>query len=243
MEREVTKRELIFSAVILSVMIVLGILIYGNIKEYETDRNAIYNKAVKFEDSDLFKYGMRTNVGNAFISGELKAVDPVTFDEVDGRYLSIKKVEERYNRHTRTVTSTTVVNGKPKTTTRTEVYYSWDYAGKEERNATKVLFNDIEFDASKFDLPGYMHIDTQKVSSHVRYVYEGVPSEMIGSVFTKLENNTISDDTTFYKDTTIEDLYGYLSVDIYGGIFIVAWTILTGIILFVFFYAENKWLE
>ena len=46
-----------------------------------------YNTALRIEeDADLFSYGMRTNVGNTFAYGELKAVDKVSFDIYKGEW-------------------------------------------------------------------------------------------------------------------------------------------------------------
>lgn len=56
---------------------------------------------------------MRTNAGNAFVYGDLKAVDTVTYPEIGGEYIYIEKVKERYTMHTRQVAHTTTMNGKP----------------------------------------------------------------------------------------------------------------------------------
>lgn len=105
-------------------MLLIGFTISGRISNYILDRNEKYNKAIKIESSDLFEYGMRTNVGYAFVYGDLKAVDTVSYPEINGEYMYIEKIEEHYNMHTRTVTTT---DSKGKTHTRTETYWSWDY--------------------------------------------------------------------------------------------------------------------
>lgn len=92
---EVTKREILVSVVIIAVMLSIGLIIYGKITDYEMTKNQDYNTAMKIEeDSDLFQYCMRTNIGHAFAYGELKAVDPVTYPEIGGAYSSVKKVKE-----------------------------------------------------------------------------------------------------------------------------------------------------
>ena len=70
------------------------------------DDNERYNKAVKIEDEELLRYGMDTNVGDAFVYGDLKAVDTVTYPEIGGEYIFCEKVEERYERHEEKVTKT-----------------------------------------------------------------------------------------------------------------------------------------
>ena len=123
---EITYREILASISIVAVMLLIGFVISGKISQIQDDKNAKYNKAVKIESTDLFRYGMDTNVGNAFVYGELKAVDTVTYPEIGGEYMYVEKIEEHYNRHTRTYTTT---DGKGHTRIHTEVYWSWDYAG------------------------------------------------------------------------------------------------------------------
>lgn len=88
---EITKREILASISIIAMMLLIGFVISGRISNYILDRNEKYNKAIKIESSDLFEYGMRTNVGYAFVYGDLKAVDTVSYPEIDGEYMYIKK--------------------------------------------------------------------------------------------------------------------------------------------------------
>lgn len=83
----ITKREVFVSIVIVCVMILFGVIIADGINDTVMERQQEFNTAVKIDnDKDLFEYGMKTNVGNAFVYGELKAVDTVTFDEIGGEY-------------------------------------------------------------------------------------------------------------------------------------------------------------
>lgn len=117
---EITKREILASISIIAVMILFGILISSKISEYQMDKNEIYNKAVKIESQEMFQYGMDTNVGNAFVYGDLKAVDTVTYPEIGGEYIYVEKVKEKYTRHTREVEHS---NGKT-TWYTTETYWT-----------------------------------------------------------------------------------------------------------------------
>lgn len=127
---EITKREILASISIVAVMLLIGILIAGKISDYHLDKNEKYNKAIKIESHELFEYGMRTNVGNAFVYGDLKAVDTVTYPEIGGEYMYIKKVKERYTMHTRRVSHRKTVNGKTHTYYTTETYWTWEYYSK-----------------------------------------------------------------------------------------------------------------
>lgn len=83
---EITKREILGSIIIGAVLLIIGFFISTVINEHQMDQNEKYNKAVKIDDSEMFEYGMRTNVGNAFVYGNLEAVDPVTYTEIGGEY-------------------------------------------------------------------------------------------------------------------------------------------------------------
>lgn len=94
---EITKREVLASISIIAVMILVGILISAKITERQMDRNEVYNKAVKIDSQEMFSYGMRTNVGNAFIYGTLQAVDPVSIkfcDEENANLCALVKHNE-----------------------------------------------------------------------------------------------------------------------------------------------------
>ena len=237
---EITKREILASISIIAVMILIGVLISSKISEHQIDRNEIYNKAVKIESTDLFQYGMDTNVGNAFVYGDLVAVDTVTYPEIDGEYMYVEKVKEKYTKHTRTVT---YKDSNGKTKTKKETYWTWDRVGSEDKKCNEVTFCGITFNVSKFDIPSSHHIDTIKESNHIRYKYYGVGTEFTGTIFTDLRDKTISDNTNFYNGMNIEETIEKLQSG--GGeiIFWIFWILLTGGCVFGFFYIDNKWLE
>lgn len=235
----ITKREIIASISIIAVMLLIGVLISSKISEHQMDKNEVYNKAVKTESSGMFEYGMRTNVGNAFVYGDLKSIDTVTYPEIGGKYMYIKKVKEKYTMHTRTVTTT--VNGK--TQTRTETYWTWDPVSVDELKCKKVSFLGVEFKSNKIEIPGDSYIKTIKESSRIRYKYYGTGVKHSGTIFTKLENKTISDDTPFYKDMGIDETVEHLESNVGTVIFWVIWVILIGLAVYGFYYIDNRWLE
>ena len=131
---EITKREIIASIAIVAIMLVIGFFISDKITDYENDKNAEYQKAVHIEDTELFQYGMDTNIGNAFVYGDLEAVDTVTYPEIGGEYMLVEKVKEKYTMHTRTYT---VRVGKT-TQTRVQTYWTWDRVGSEEIKCNEI---------------------------------------------------------------------------------------------------------
>lgn len=240
---KITKREVIASISIVAIMLLIGVLIYGKLSEAHADKMEIYNKAVKIESSDMFEYGMRTNVGNAFVYGDLKAVDTVTYSEIGGEYMYVKKVKEKYTKHTRTVTKTKTVNGKTKTYTKKEEYWTWDKVDSEDKKCNKISFCSVVFDSDKIDIPRASYIDTIKESSKIRYLYYGTYTHYSGTIFTELRDNTISNGTTFYNGKNIAETVKGLESSVWKWSFWFIWIILTGLCVYGFFYIDNRWLE
>lgn len=239
-DAKATKREILFSVVIVSVMLIVGLIIHGNISDSLMVQYQKYNTALQIQDdTDLFAYGMRTNVGNAFVYGELKSVDTVTYPEIGGQYMYVEKVKERYTRHTRTVTTT--VNGKTKI--RTEVYWSWDRVGSEDIKCKEISFCGITFNSNKINLPSTDYITTIKESSHVRYKYYGVSCSYLGTIFTELMDNTITDHTNFYDNYSIENTIKSFESSWQLIAFWIFWIILIVACVAGFYYVDNKWLE
>lgn len=236
---EIKKREVLASVSIVAIMLLIGVLIAGKISTYQMDKNEMYNKAVKIETKEMFQYGMDTNVGNAFVYGDLKAVDTVTYPEIGGEYMYVEKVKEQYTMHTRVVTHS---NGKTTYTTK-ETYWTWDRVGSEDIKCKEVSFCGVNFASNKIDLPDTDYIDTIKESSHVRYKYYGVGTEYKGTLFTDLREKTISENSKFYDNLTIEKTLAYLESGIALWVFWLFWIVLIGGVVFGFYYLDNRWLD
>lgn len=240
---KITKREVLVSVIIVSVMLLLGIVIHGNINDQLMLEYQKYNTALQIEnDSELFVYGMKTNIGNAFVYGDLKAIDTVTYSEIGGAYSYVEKVKERYTRHTRTVTKTKTVNGKTKTYTETEVYYTWDKVDSWDKHSEKISFLDVEFEYGTIDFPHSEYIATQKESGTIRYKYYGSPAECVGTLYAVLDNNTINE-AQFYNNYTINEALDSLKSGWQLVLFWIGWILLTGGCVFGFYYIDNNWLE
>lgn len=240
-EFEITKREILASISIIAVMILIGILISGKISEYQMDKNEKYNKAVKIENQEMFQYGMDTNVGNAFVYGDLEAVDTVTYPEIGGEYMYVEKVKEKYTMHTRQVAHS---NGKT-TYYTTEVYWTWDTVGSEDIECKEVSFCGVVFPSNKINLPGTDYIDTVIESGYVRYKYYGVGTKYTGTVFTNLRDETISDNSRFYNNLTINQTMDLLEsgAGVIAIAFWIFWVMLIVLVVFGFYYLDNRWLD
>ena len=228
---EITRREVLASVSIIAIMLLIGSLLSAKISNWQMDRNEKYNKAVKIENNtDLFQYGMDTNVGNAFVYGKLKAIDTVTYPEIGGEYMYVKKVKEKYTKHTRRVA-------------HRSGYWTWDYAGSEDIEGKEISFCGIKFPIKKIDYPSPDYIETIKESYYVRYKYYGTATEYKGTVFTALKDKTIEDGSSFYEDSKIPEVIDRLESGIWNVVFWIFWILLTGFAVFGFYYLDNEWLE
>lgn len=238
---KITKREILVSIIILSIMLIFGVIIHGNINESLMLKYQEYDTALQIDnDSELFAYGMRTNVGNAFVYGDLKAIDTVTYPEIEGEYSYVEKVKERHTRHTRTVTDYdedgNVIGSHE------EEYWTWDRVDSWSKHSEKISFLDVEFDYGTIDFPYSSYITTIKESSKIRYKYYGSPTECTGTIYTVLKNNTINE-TSFYNNSTIDSTIERLESSGELFLFWFLWIMLTCFCIYGFYYLDNWWLE
>ena len=94
-----------------AILFLVGMWISGIIESHIDDKNAEYYSAVQITEPDIFQFNMQTNVGNAFVYGVLEAVDTVSYPDIQGEFMSLRKVTEMYTMHTRVVTTTDSMDG------------------------------------------------------------------------------------------------------------------------------------
>jgi hypothetical protein len=239
-----SKREIIVSIAILAIMLVFGFMIHGAINESLMLKYQEYNTALQIDnDTEMFKYAMKTNVGKSFVYGEVRCVDTVTYSEIGGEYSYIEKIKEEYTRHTQLVTHTyTDSDGNTYTETVEEEYWTWDEVGRDSKQCEQISFLDVNFKYGQISLPGKSYLDTIKVARDVRYVYYGAPTSSIGTLYSDLRNNTINK-SKFYSGQTISETIDFLES---GGeliLFWIGWLLLIAGLIFVFIYLDNHWLE
>ena len=242
---EITVREMIVAIAIFCIWLIIGFSVNEKIDNSIQSQNAIYTKAIKVTSTDEFLYGMETDVGNAFVYGNYVCVDPVSYEDVSGEYTYIEMVKKRYTMHTRVVTKTRTVNGKTETYTDTETYYSWDVVDRDHKQCTKINFCGVEFDFNKIARPSTFYIDTIRVGSNVKYEYYGVPTNLVGTIWTELKDNTISDSSEFLQDKDpVAALETMKASGNFSYIFFwIFWILLLCGVLYGWFRLENRYLE
>ena len=239
-EFEITKREIITSVAIFCFLLIIGFSISEVITNHVEDKKRMYNQAMQIDTAELFEYGMATKVGNAFCYGTLEAVDTVGFEDIEGDYLYIRRELEEYTRHEREVSHK---DSDGNTYYTTEEYWTWDVVSADSKHSEKITFLDVEFDYSKIQRPYADYIDTKYISGDVRYVYYGVDPEHTGTIFTELKDDTISDGTPFWENSSIQEVLEAKNQDYSIAIFWIVWVIFMAVAICGFYYLDNTWLE
>ena len=241
---EVTKREILASIVIVALMIVIGLIIHGKINDNLMEDYQKYDTAIQIDNNaNLFTYGMRTEIGYVFAYGDLIAVDTVSYDEIGNEYSYIKKVKERYTKHTRTVEKTRKkTDGTTEKYTEKKEYWTWDTVDSWSQHSQRISFLDAEFDYGTIPFPSSNYITTIKESSKIRYVYYGTGAKFTGTLSADFKDKTIKD-TNFYVNQTIDQTIKFLESGSELIVFWFFWILLTGDCVIGFCYLDNKWLE
>lgn len=239
---EITVRELLFSIGMILLVIASGALISEGISSKVDEKNQEYEQALKIDnDRELFEYGMRTNAGNAFVFGTLKALDPVSVPEIDGKYAIIEVHKERYTMHTRIVTHS---DGKGHTYTTTETYYTWDEVDRDEITCSRISFLGVEFGYEKIAFPPVEYNATVRESSTVRYKYYTCGKERKGAIYTRLDNGTIQN-AKLIPAESMDEAVGMVqkSAKVLVVIFWVVWIAIASGATIAFCTRDNEWLE
>lgn len=240
---EIKPREIIFSVVIIAVLLVAGFAISNSIRQHLLEKYQEYDSGVKIDNEEIFRYGMRTNIGNGFAYGKLGTVDPVTFPEIGGQYSYVRKEEQEYRRHSRIVTETyTDSDGNTHTRTKMEYYWTWDTMRIEKKHASKITFLNVEFDYKKIPFPSSRYITTIDTGYHQRNEYYGTGTYFHGTIYAVLKDKTIYD-ASFYQDMTIPETIEHLESGYELLFFWIAWVFFIVIAVIGFYFLENRWLD
>jgi hypothetical protein len=241
-EIEVTKREMFVTIIFLCLMALLGFYVSDYIQKYQADHNAKYYQAIKItNDPAQFKYALETNAGHMIVHGTVKAIDPVTYEGLDGRtYMTITRVYEEYRMHSKRVCSG---DGKNRHC-HTKYYWTWDAIHSEGKSVAKVEFLGQWFLYQSFPrLPGEDHVKTWQFESRKRYVFFARPTQFTGAFYAIADRSqSLKDHSEFMNGESCEGAMQRLVIlhahYWFWGVFI--FVVLA--IAIVFVAMENKWL-
>ena len=248
---EVTKREILFSTIILTAMIGFGVLISEPIISSLTKRAIKITSSHQIKDPEKFGYLGRTEAGLFLAEGNLDAINPKTLPELRGRYLEIQKEKEKYTRHVEVYTTT---DGKGHTTTHTRTYYSWDYMNREKWVCDSVVFMGKKFSLREVNFWYITKSDTtiyEKARGFwgpevgdIRWVYYTWPSRTYG-LLSGCAKEKWYKELSFRKGESIKEAVKRAERDIHviPWVFWIFWILLTGGLIYGFYWLENEWLE
>ena len=266
----ITKREILFSIIIVFLMASIGMLIHSVIQESITKDSEKIFMAAKIEEPDMFNYSLQTSIGNALVYGTITAAEPVSVPEIKGEYFSITRVTERYTKHIETETYTDS-SGKRKT--REVVKYSWDYYDSDEYYSESFYFMGNKFNNRIDGLPEEGIYNLEEVVSeewkndvHGGYIYKDgylfksvgdkreyyivTNMEMDGTLKVNLVDNSIKnfyggENIKFHYNKSIEEVVDEAKNrgTISTIVFVSIWSILAFAAVIGFYYIDNRWLE
>lgn len=245
---EIKTREILVSVIIVLVMFAAGIAIHNAIQRSATRTAEIYATATIIQDPKQFRYGMETSFGNALLYGSVTSGESVTFDEIGGGFLYIRKVREDYVQHTRKWTDS-------KGEKHEEPYWTWDYISSESRNVKQITFLECDFPYGLFDMPSYrLNLTEAGVSNSGNYIYRGLSTRyyyqvtqngITGTLLANLRGGTMISKSALYGYQTPQEVIA----DKQGAgtwiavVFWVLWVVVTGAVVYGFCYLENRWLD
>ncbi|MHC5250425.1 hypothetical protein [Enterococcus sp. LJL90] len=244
---EITKRELIVCVIISLILLAGGFLLSNKILESSVDQEKVYATAIKIREKAEYDYSLKTQQGNIMVSASFTAIDPVSFDEIDGEYAYVSKTKEVYTMHTREVAEYDS-DGKLKGY-RTEVYWTWDYYGTEEKQSNTLSFYENQYDSSLFSLiPTSSYGDYYYERSDVRYYYRVVPKTFEASFIAKTAEDgikPINSKKIELSTRTLDEMitHGKNIVRTNTIYFWIFWILIIIAVNLGFVYFDNKYLE
>lgn len=224
------KKKKIYSIVIAAIIIIIGIVVFCYMYAGYKNNVEVYDTAEQITSSEKFNYALKNNISNAFIYGELRASDPVTYPQVTGQYAYIKRVTEQKTRHQR------VVHINKTTSVRT--YYTWDEINVEDQHCSSISFLEQDFAYGTIPFPQTRHIDTVYLTENTRYVFYGNSVVYTGTVFASLEHNTLLN-AAFYENKTIDETIEHLESPAFLVLFWIFWVLLLASVVYIFYNRSN----
>jgi hypothetical protein len=218
------------------VFIGIGFLISMKITGSQMKKNKEYDKAVKITSKEMLQEAINNKVENAFIYGDLKAIDTLTCEPLQGEFLFIKLTEQEYVEKIYTKT----VNGKTKRRGK------WKVLNTESDHSDKIMLLGVEFNTSNFRLPvgsgELIHSEGNRQQGY-KIEYHGCKANCTGTIYVNLQDNASTGDVSFFYNQTIDQTIKYLESDVMVKVFWVFWGILTLICVGGFCWIGNKCMQ
>lgn len=194
-------KRLIILALGLLIVLSIGFAIRTAIVNHFYDQAKTYNTAVQATEPDRLNYVIDSRQGNLLGRGNFTTPTPVRFDEMNQSYLAVWKIREEYTQHTETYSC-----GPKGEDTCTRTYYTWDYAGEENKLPATVRLHGREYPATLFSYRAFRHgIDVcAVVTTNCRWGYQ-------------YENGWFGGDTRYYYEVVDTSITASFLGDVRSG--------------------------
>jgi len=238
---DITLREIVFSFLIIGIMTTIGFFISLKIEKTKLDNTLKYRQSAQISTTNEFIHAINTDVGYAFVEGELQTIDPVKDKNLKGEWLSITSYKEHYTLHTQ-VYVTYDNKGRPHSHIRT--YWTWDVVDSNNIHANNVIFCGVPFKYSTFKYDdAEIHTYVHKIDSHNRIVFKSIPKTFNATIFENISHTNKLKNVILYCNKTINTVYNDLTTSHSVTIFWIIWSIITLIFVIAFYIIDNDWLE
>ena len=238
---EITVREILFSTIILSFLVGVGVWISNPILKSVNEKALEIVSCVKVSDPEKFGYIKRTNAGGFLAEGNLASYH-VSIPDLEGVYMAIEKNKERYTMHTETYV---VTDSKGHSHVKTRTYWSWDVVHTDKWVSDSVTFLGQRFKLNEIKYHWHLSYNTTiKESAFIRYVYYTHPA-IVNGVMSGVADDKQYQNLAFQKNATIDKIVQKAEKRIHNSpiVFFVIWTIFIIFVMFGFCAIENNWLE
>ena len=197
----ISKKRKVLCAIIGVALLMLGVFIDADLFQELDDTVEGYTSAAIIEDPSQL---LDADSGKVFLYGEVYADDPVTFPEIDGEYLIISKITERY--------STNFLFGW------------WGYRGCETLLPEKNTILTVDFPKGTLKIPTHS-LSLENITANgwqgdciyqdddTRYRYVGIENHVSGTVFADLHDNTLENPSSLHLGIQPSDIIAIMQYD------------------------------
>ena len=272
--RNITRGEIIITCIAFVVWTTICIFINMSISNAVAKNNEVYYKAIQIDnDENLFEYAMKTNAGNALVYGTGRAVDAVSDEKLNGKYLAIKVHIDKYVQKVR---YEDIMDEDGKVIGQRAVpYEEWDSYRTVETHANTINFLGKDFPYSKLMLSNYtsLKLDENNVKEELkdnvsinyiyprdrffhrigdlRYRYSVIPLEQNLTVLADLRDNSMynvkseTHSVDIHYNETIDEVMDSLAKNksLPNIVFCIIWYIVFVVATFAFVISRNKWAD
>lgn len=243
---EITKREILFSFIIIAIMVFLGMIISRPILSHSLSNALKTISSVQSKDSITFDYIKRTDAGDFLAEGTINTANPVSIEDIDGEYQKIKKEKQEYRRHTETYTTT---DSKGNVQAHARTYWSWDTIHTDVWKSDSLSFygNIFTYKDIKYN-PAIEYLKTITpergfFERKIRYRYYVAPTMEQGTLSGNISDRSFTN-LRFRKEESVDSIIKEAEEKMNRGpiVFWFFWSLLTAGLVIGFYDADNKWL-